>query len=181
MLKTNILVNKDIATIYFGDMDNNNVHVKDNPQCENIIVEKLSFDINTDGYIVKKINLLKRNKLERLQRVVNEFYDNELISLSNVELYTDNVTKYLDMDKTISYDMYQGNTKLVYYNKQNQLFVYDPTWRDRRFYRAYIKDDTLVITNYRWEGKEEDLTYLTNTEKLEFDNLEEFIKTYNIK
>ena len=74
---------------------------------------------------MKKINLLKRNKLERLQRVVNEFYDDELISLSNVELYTDNVTKYLDMDKTISYDMDQGNTKLVYYNKQNQLFVYD--------------------------------------------------------
>ena len=48
MLKTNILVNKDIATIYFGDMDNNNIHVKDNPQCENIIVEKLSFDINSN-------------------------------------------------------------------------------------------------------------------------------------
>lgn len=181
MLKINILIDKDTATIYFGDMNNNNIHLTDNPQCEKIIVEKLSFDINKDGYIVKKINLLKRNKLERLQRVVNEFYDDELISLSNVELYTDNVTKYMNMDETIPYDMDKGNTKLVYYNKENQLYVYDPTWRDRRFYRAYIKDDTLVITNYRWEGLEEDLTYLTNTEKLVFTDLEEFIKTYNIK
>ena len=181
MLRVNILIDKDIATIYFGDMDNNNIDLRKNKQCERIIVEKLSFDINSDGYIVKKVNLLKRNKLERLQRVVNEFYDDETLSLSNIELYTDEVVKFLNMDETIPHDIEGGSTKLIYFDEYNHIYSYDPTWRDRRFYRSYIKDDTLIISNYQYEGSEDDLTYFANTEKLEFTDLQEFIKTYNIK
>lgn len=179
MLKMNISIDKDIATIYFEE-NNTKIKILDE-NCVRYITEKLSFDINNNVYIIKQINKLKKNKLESLERVVNEYYDTEIISLSNIDLYNSNVTKILDNDKTIPYNMTDSNTKLLFFNKDRQIYVYNPKDKDRKFYRSYINNDTLVITNYRWLDSEDELTYYINTGRLIFTDLDEFISTYNIK
>lgn len=180
MLKTVITIDKDTATIYFENDDNVKIKILDE-NCINLIVEKLSFDITNDVYIIKQINKLKKNKLESLERYVNEYYDNEIISLSNIELFTSDVTKILDNDSSIPYNMTDKNTKLLFFDKNKQIYVYNPKEREKKFYRAYIKDSTLIITNYKWTGTEEGLTYSVNTGRLSFNDLDEFINTYNIK
>lgn len=180
MLTTHITIEKNSAKIYFTQGEDDIVEILDE-DCIEYIVERLSLEITNKSYIIKEINSLKRNKLESLERIVNEFYDTDIIQKSNSDLFTEQVQYILDKDKSIKYAMTDKNTKLVYTDSDKKIYIGNPKDLEIKFYMGYIDGDTLVTTNRKYKGSIDDLVYFKNTGRLYYLDLNEFITVYNIK